>query len=144
MQLTQFTDLGLRTVMRLAVLDAEETMSTQDVSAQLAVSYNHTTKVVTRLAELGVVAARRGRGGGVRLSATGRSASVGWIARELEGPGEVAQCEGPTPCPLRQACRLRGALREAQEAFFTVLDRFTVEDLARTPTGPVLLALGTR
>lgn len=144
MQLTQFTDLGLRTVMRLAVLDAEETMSTQDVAAQLAVSYNHTTKVVTRLAELGVVAARRGRGGGVRLSATGRSASVGWIARELEGPGEVAQCEGPTPCPLRQACRLRGALREAQEAFFTVLDRFTVEDLARTPTGPVLLALGTR
>ena len=144
MQLTQFTDLGLRAVMRLAVLDAEETMSTQDVSAQLAVSYNHTTKVVTRLAELGVVAARRGRGGGVRLSATGRSASVGWIARELEGPGEVAQCEGPTPCPLRQACRLRGALREAQEAFFTVLDRFTVEDLARTPTGPVLLALGTR
>ncbi|MFJ4230659.1 Rrf2 family transcriptional regulator [Cellulosimicrobium cellulans] len=144
MQLTQFTDLGLRTVMRLAVLDAEETMSTQDVSAQLAVSYNHTTKVVTRLAELGVVAARRGRGGGVRLSATGRSASVGWIARELEGPGEVAQCEGPAPCPLRQACRLRGALREAQEAFFTVLDRFTVEDLARTPTGPVLLALGTR
>ncbi len=144
MQLTQFTDLGLRTVMRLAVLDPEETMSTQDVAAQLAVSYNHTTKVVTRLAELGVVAARRGRGGGVRLSATGRSASVGWIARELEGPGEVAQCEGPTPCPLRQACRLRGALREAQEAFFTVLDRFTVEDLARTPTGPVLLALGTR
>jgi len=143
-QLTQFTDLGLRTVMRLAVLDPEETMSTQDVAAQLAVSYNHTTKVVTRLAELGVVAARRGRGGGVRLSATGRSASVGWIARELEGPGEVAQCEGPTPCPLRQACRLRGALREAQEAFFTVLDRFTVEDLARTPTGPVLLALGTR
>ncbi|MEU4180747.1 transcriptional regulator, partial [Streptomyces sp. NPDC026589] len=29
---------------------------------------------------------------------------------ELEGPEEVVECEGDTPCPLRSACRLRGAL----------------------------------
>ena len=46
MQLTQFTDLGLRVVMRLAVLDADASPSTRDVAQQLNVSYSHATKVV--------------------------------------------------------------------------------------------------
>ena len=51
MQLTQFTDLGLRAVMRLAVADGERP-SSRAIAEQLAVSYTHMTKVVTRLAEL--------------------------------------------------------------------------------------------
>ena len=48
------------------------------------------------------------------------------------------------PCPLRAACRLRGALRQAQEAFFAVLDPLSIEDLVASPTGPVLLGLSVR
>jgi Rrf2 family nitric oxide-sensitive transcriptional repressor len=36
---------------------------------------------------------------------------------------------------------LRSALRRAQDAFFDSLDALTIEDLTRTPTGTVLLAL---
>lgn len=141
MQLTQFTDLGLRIVMRLSVVDPDETASTQQVAEQMAVSYTHATKVVTRLAELGVVHARRGRSGGLTLTDAGRTVSVGWLVRRLEGTGEVVTCEGPTPCPLRTACRLRHLLRDAQEAFFRSLDDHTVASLAEPPTGPVLLTL---
>lgn len=140
MQLTQFTDLGLRAVMRLAVADGERP-SSRAIAEQLAVSYTHMTKVVTRLAELGIVDARRGRGGGLAITELGRTASVGWLVRRLEGDDEVVQCDGANPCPLRSNCRLRDALRRAQNAFYTALDDITIAELAAPPTRNVLLAL---
>lgn len=59
MQLTQFTDLGLRVVMHLAATAADGLPSTKLVAEQLNLSYAHTTKVVARLSELGVVTTRR-------------------------------------------------------------------------------------
>ncbi|MBM4637337.1 transcriptional regulator [Rhodococcus hoagii] len=136
MQLTQFTDLGLRIVMRLATDPAGSGgPSTRAVAEQLAVSYTHATKVVARLSELGVVTTRRGRGGGLAITDLGRTASVGWLTRQLEGDGEVVTCEGDKPCPLSRGCRLRSSLRVAQDAFYTALDAMTVRDLAApTPT----------
>jgi Rrf2 family nitric oxide-sensitive transcriptional repressor len=141
MQLTQFTDLGLRVVMRLAVAAPGERPGSRTVAEEMSVSYTHTAKVISRLGELGVVDARRGRGGGLTLTELGRTASVGWLVRRLEGEGEVVDCEGAQPCPLRSACLLRQALREAREAFFSALDSLTIDDLTRTPTRTVLLAL---
>ncbi|MEU2316183.1 RrF2 family transcriptional regulator [Streptomyces albidoflavus] len=142
MRLTRFTDLALRVLMRLAVEDPKATgdlPTTREVAAGMRVPYTHTAKAVARLQHLGLVEARRGRGGGLTLTAAGRSASVGSLVRELEGTGDVVECEGAEPCPLRSACRLRGALRQAQEAFFAALDPLTVGGLAASPTGPVLL-----
>lgn len=145
MQLTKFTDLGLRVLMRLAVPDTGSTaLTTHEVARQVEVSYAHTTKVVTRLQELGVVETRRGRGGGLTITTRGREVSIGWLARKLEGSDEVIDCDGTTPCPLRDACRLRSLLRDAQEAFFTVLDPYTVADLTHPPTAGVLLTLSAR
>ncbi|MGX1504595.1 UNVERIFIED_CONTAM: Rrf2 family nitric oxide-sensitive transcriptional repressor [Streptomyces graminofaciens] len=86
--------------------------------------------------------ARRQRG--LELTALGRRASVGWLVRELEGEGEVVACEGDAPCPLRGACRLRRALRDAQEAFHATLNPLTVADLVASPAGPVLVGLSGR
>lgn len=141
MRLTAFTDIALRIVMRLAVARAEEQPTTRAVAEALAVPYTHAAKAVARLSELGLVETRRGRGGGLRLTAAGHRASVGGIVRELEGAGDVVGCEDDPPCPLRAACRLRRALAEAQEAFFTALDPVTVDALVASPTGPVLLTL---
>ncbi|MCY4671964.1 MAG: Rrf2 family transcriptional regulator, partial [Rhodococcus sp.] len=100
MQLTQFTDLGLRVVMRLAVLDADASPSTRDVAQQLNVSYSHATKVVTRLGELGIVTTRRGRGGGLSITELGRTATIGWLARRLERSGGGVGRQGGQPGPL--------------------------------------------
>lgn len=144
MRLTKFTDLALRAVMRLAVTGPNESPTTREVADSMAVPYAHMAKVVTRLQHLGVIEARRGRGGGLALTALGRQSSVGWLTRTLEGDDEVVACEGDPPCPLRTACRLRGVLRQAQEAFYRTLDPLTVADLVESPTGPVLLTLSTR
>lgn len=141
MRLTAFTDVSLRLVMRLAVSGSEELLTTRAAAQMLSVPYTHMAKAVARLAELGVVETRRGRGGGLRLTEEGRRTSVGAIVRELEGSGDLASCEDDPPCPLRAACRLRGALREAQEAFYSSLDRVTVESLTAGPARSVLVSL---
>lgn len=143
MRLTKGTDLALRVAMRLAVLGEEEAPTTREVAGAVAVPYSHAAKVVTRLQRLGVVEARRGRGGGLSLTSTGRNCSLGWLVRELEGVGDVVGCEDDPPCPLRSACRLRSALREAQGAFYAALDPITIDDLVAEPTGPVLLRLSS-
>ncbi|MFI1178679.1 RrF2 family transcriptional regulator [Streptomyces sp. NPDC020799] len=147
MRLTKGTDIALRIAMRLAVTGdsaGAEAPTTREVAGAVGVPYTHAAKVVSRLQHLGVVEARRGRGGGLALTAAGRTASIGRLVRELEGAGDVVGCEDDPPCPLRAACRLRGALREAQEAFFAALDPITVEELTAPPTGPLLLSLVTR
>ncbi|MFJ2442720.1 MULTISPECIES: RrF2 family transcriptional regulator [unclassified Streptomyces] len=139
MRLTKSTDLALRVVMALAV--GEKSSTAREVAAAMAVPYSHLAKVVARLQHLGLVETRRGRGGGLEITPAGRSASVGRLVRELEGAGDVVDCEGATPCPLSAGCLLRGALRTAQEAFYASLDPLTVENLTRSPTGPLLIGL---
>ncbi|MGQ4490325.1 Rrf2 family transcriptional regulator [Streptomyces sp. 372A] len=143
MRLTRFTDVALRVLMRLAVVKHEDPPTTREVAATMQVPYSHAAKVVARLQHLGLIEARRGRGGGLTLTEAGRTASVGALARELEEPGDVVECEGSTPCPLRAACRLRGALREAQEAFYASLDPLTIAELTAAPTGPLLIGLSS-
>ncbi|MFF4584340.1 Rrf2 family transcriptional regulator [Streptomyces sp. NPDC001388] len=143
MRLLRSTDLALRFLMRLAVA-GETTPTTREVAASMEVPYTHAAKVVAELQHLGLLEARRGRGGGLSLTEKGRKASVGGLVRTFEGEGDVVECEGATPCPLNAACRLRGALRRAQEAFFASLDPIKIEDIVADPTGPVLLGISRR
>ena len=149
MHLMKSTDLALRLLMRLAVLppdtDPEELPTTREVAESMGAATTHMAKVVGRLQHLGLVQARRGRGGGLVLTAAGRAASVGAVVRTFEGSGDLAACvEGDEPCPINAACRLRGALRVAQEAFYTSLDQLTIEDVTAGPTGPLLLSISRR
>ncbi|MFF3391529.1 RrF2 family transcriptional regulator [Streptomyces sp. NPDC002669] len=143
MRLTKFTDVALRVLMRLAVAENEEPPTTREVAATMQVPYTHTAKVVAKLQHLGLIEARRGRGGGLSLTSAGRSASIGGLVRELEGPGDAVDCEGTTPCPLRAACRLRVALRQAEDAFYASLDPLTIGELVAAPTGPLLIGISS-
>jgi Rrf2 family nitric oxide-sensitive transcriptional repressor len=147
MRLLRSTDLALRVLMRLAVA-GESSPTTREVAADMDVPYTHAAKVVAELQHRGLLAARRGRGGGLSVTEAGRTASVGGVVRAFEGAeggSDVVDCEGggtgTPPCPLRSDCLLRGALRRAQEAFYASLDPLTVQDMIGSPTGPLLLGL---
>src|SRR6478736_4497322 len=95
MQLTRFTDLGLRAMMLLATGQArEQRVTTKTVAAAAGASENHVAKAVSRLTEMGLVNARRGRVGGLELTDAGREVSLGWLVRRLEGDREVVDCVG--------------------------------------------------
>lgn len=148
MRLLRSTDLALRVLMRLAVAGERadgDSPTTRGVADDMQVPYTHAAKVVAELQRMGLLEARRGRGGGLGLTEEGRTASVGAVVRAFEGGvGDVVDCEGSVPCPLVSGCRLRGALRQAQEAFYAALDPLTVADVVAAPTGPLLLGIAGR
>lgn len=140
MQLARFTDLGLRTMMLLAAGDAaDRRITTRSIAVGAEASEHHIAKAVARLVELGMVNARRGRVGGLSLTEAGRTVSVGWLVRRLEGDAEVVDCAGgASPCPLIAGCRLRRVLADAKEAFYRELDNHTLEDLTGGGVLPVV------
>ncbi|MFJ9366889.1 RrF2 family transcriptional regulator [Nocardia sp. NPDC101769] len=139
MQLSRFTDLGLRSLMRLAVSSgAEERVTVKLIARQVNASENYVAKAISRLAELGYVESQRGRTGGIFLTDAGRKTTIGTIVRQLECDSEVIECGGDNPCALANACRLRGVLATAQNAFYAELDRYVLSDLVDQRTVELL------
>ena len=145
MNISRHSDLALRTLMLLAVGDRDgERMTAGAIAGSVNAYPSHVAKIVSRLVDLEVIASRRGRGGGLRITDVGRNHSVGALLRILEGPREAVDCEGEQPCPLAGNCRLRRAFTEAREAFFATLDPLTVSDIVHSPTRQILLTLEPR
>lgn len=140
MHLTRFTDLGLRTMMLLAAGDAAgRRITTRTIAVGADASEHHIAKAVARLVDLGMVNSRRGRVGGLTLTDAGRTVSLGWLVRRLEGDAEVIDCDGGSnPCPLIAGCRLRRVLAEAKEAFYRELDKHTLDDVTGSGLLPVV------
>ncbi|MDO5029932.1 MAG: Rrf2 family transcriptional regulator [Corynebacterium sp.] len=127
MQLTLFSDLGLRVITLMAMGEPGRKYTAAEVAESLNASRAHVSKVVSRLVELGFLDAVKGRNGGIYLRDSAMDESVGKLLRILEN-NEVVDCVG-TNCPLLPACILRGKLADAQEAFFASLDPVLISDL---------------
>lgn len=141
MQLTRFTDLGLRVLMYLSIEARDGAPVTiPEIAARFDASRNHLVKVVHFLAQHGLVHTTRGKGGGLRLAQPPAEVSLGKVVRLLEPQHELVDCEQP-PCALRAACRLKGALNTAEAAFYAALDQVTLADIVAEPTGPALIKL---
>jgi Rrf2 family nitric oxide-sensitive transcriptional repressor len=50
----------------------------------------------------------------------------------MESNLDIIDCNEP-PCPIQPACRLKGILQEASQAFLNVLDQYTLADLLQSP-----------
>ena len=133
MRLTAFTDFGLRVLMHLA-RSPEGGATIAEIAHDVGASEHHLVKVVHVLGKMGVLSNTRGRGGGVRLAAPPASINIGRLVRATE-TASLVECFDPheNTCPLAGRCGLEHILHEAEDAFYGVLDRFTVEDLVRRP-----------
>ncbi len=131
MQLTTFTDFGLRALMRLAG-DPERSFTTDEIAREFGLSRNHLMKIVGNLAATGFVVTQRGSGGGFRLARSSESITIGEIVRALELRYPLVECfrsDGGT-CALTPRCRLKARLAAAREAFFAELDGTTLAECA--------------
>jgi Rrf2 family nitric oxide-sensitive transcriptional repressor len=131
MKLTAFTDYSLRVLMYLAAQpDGRATIA--QIAAAYGISENHLVKVVHFLGKRGWLANVRGKGGGLELARPAGRINVADVVRDTEGDGQVAECFGRDGgCAIASCCKLRGALGEAVAAFYAVLARYTLADVAR-------------
>jgi Rrf2 family nitric oxide-sensitive transcriptional repressor len=134
MRLSTFTDYSLRLLMYLAV-EPQRRATIAEVATAFGISQHHLTKVAHGLGRHGWLANVRGHGGGLALALAPRQIVVGAVVRHTENSVLPAACfaDADSACPIGTACRLRGVLDEALQAFYRVLDRYTLADLAADP-----------
>jgi len=129
MRLTTFTDYALRVLLFLATAP-EGRGRIADIASAYRISEHHLVKVVHHLGREGLLANTRGRGGGLRLARPASQINVGHVVRTAEEPSVLVECFAPGGnCAITGSCRLAGALQKAHDAFYEVLDGFTLEDL---------------
>jgi len=144
MRLTLHTDFALRVLIQVGVNDAKLT-TINEIAETFGISKQHLTKVVNSLGRKGYLDTVRGRNGGVRLMREPRHINIGQVVRDTEGELAVIGClERQGYCRIERACVLRGALRDASNAFLGVLDSYTLADLIKPHKALSLLLLDRR
>ncbi len=131
MRLTSFTDYSLRVLIYLGTQSKQKLSSIREISDMYRISNNHLTKVVYGLGKLGLVETIRGRNGGIRLAKKPEEINIGWVVRQTEEELDIVECfnDERNQCIISPACRLKGVLKAALEAYLKVLDQYTLADL---------------
>lgn len=141
MKLTTFTDYSLRVLIYLATA-ADRRVTIAQIANAFQISENHLVKVVHFLGQCGWLANARGKGGGLSLAKMPRNIGIGAVVRLTEGADQPAECFGKKvdDCAINRICRLRPVLAEAVDAFYGVLDAYTLADLIKNqkPLGKAL------
>jgi Rrf2 family nitric oxide-sensitive transcriptional repressor len=144
MRLTLHTDFALRVLIQVGVNNGKLT-TINEIAQTFGISKQHLTKVVNALGRKGYLDTVRGRNGGIQLMREARHINIGQVVRDTEGDLAVIGClERTGYCRIERACVLRGALRDASNAFLAVLDSYTLADLIKPHKALSLLLFDSR
>ena len=131
MRLTRQSSYAIRTLIYCAV-NQPELSRVADIARAHGMSELFLFKLIKPLVENGLLQTVRGRHGGIRLGRPAAEITLLDVVRLTEENFAMAECfeGGDVNCPLVDACDLNGALHEALDAFFGVLESYTIADLA--------------
>ncbi|MEE8731249.1 MAG: nitric oxide-sensing transcriptional repressor NsrR [Rahnella inusitata] len=129
MQLTSFTDYGLRALIYMASLPDDQMTNISQVTEVYGVSRNHMVKIINQLSRAGLVTAVRGKNGGIKLGKSAQTIRIGDVVRELE-PLSLVNCDSDF-CHITPACRLKHVLHTAVEHFLDELNQYTLADMVK-------------
>lgn len=135
MRLTRQTNYAIRIMMYCAANEGRLSRI-PEIAAAYSVSELFLFKILQPLVENRLVETVRGRNGGVRLARPAAELTLFDIVRVTEESFAMAECfeNDATDCPLVDSCALNAALREALNAFFGVLERYSIDDLVKART----------
>lgn len=129
MQLTRYTDFGIRTLMYLAVQPDRTTLfRISEITEVFDLSPNHVSKIVHHLGKLGYLETVRGKMGGFRLGKPANEINLGQLVRALENSLTPIDCSKPY-CRFSPACQLKGVLAQAVAAYLSVLEQYSLLDI---------------
>jgi Rrf2 family iron-responsive transcriptional regulator len=132
MRLTKQSSYAIRTLIYCAV-NEPNLSRVADIAKAYSISELFLFKLIKPLVEEGIIETVRGRHGGIRLGRPADKTTLLDVVRLTEESFALAECfedDGVVSCPLHVGCDLSSALSEALGAFFSVLDSYTIADLA--------------
>ena len=128
MRITRYTDYSLRVLIYVA-LKQDEISTIGEIADSYGISKNHLMKVLQALHNNGYLQAVRGKNGGIYLQGLPEHINIGQLVRTTEEDFSLVECFSGGDCQLTPACKLKGVFAKALEAFFQVLDTYTLADL---------------
>src|SRR4030042_7022016 len=132
MQITRSGEYGLRGLLFLAVQPPESITLISEISRKQHIPEPFLAKIFQRLSKAGLLRSIRGAKGGFCLGRPAREITMREIIEVLEGPIALNRCllqKGE--CDEEESCPLYGVWEEAQQRFLEVLNKTTMEDLAK-------------
>ena len=132
MQLTYHTDFSLRVLIFLSLQEKDSLVTIDDIASHFNILKNHLSKVVLHLAQHGYIKTVRGKNGGVCLAQAAEKMLLGNVIQSMENNTDIINCQKPH-CPLENKCELKDVLNEAQNSFFSTLNKYSIADITTKP-----------
>ena len=136
MQITRFTDYGLRTLMYVAAR-SENISSVKEIAEHYGISRNHLVKVVHRLSQLGYIETTKGKGGGLQIAQGTENLCLGDLIKQLEPNMNIVECfdAETNTCRITGSCQLKNYLFEATKNFIDTMNKYTLADAVQNKDG---------
>jgi Rrf2 family nitric oxide-sensitive transcriptional repressor len=143
LRITKRTNLAIRVLMFCGV-NQGRLVTKAEIAERCNTSENHLAQVINQLGHMGFLSTHRGRNGGITLAREMADINIGEVFRRLESAVPLTECfaDGENTCPLVPACRLRLAIADAAEAFYTQLEDVSLAGLV-CDNDPLASLLGT-
>lgn len=118
----------------------EDLVKAADISRRLDITPQNTFKIVHLLSRAGFIEAVRGRHGGVRLAKPATDIRIGHVVRAMESMAIEIEAEGSGKANAGKetSAGINLILDNALEAFISVLDQHTLQEMATGKKGAVL------
>jgi Rrf2 family nitric oxide-sensitive transcriptional repressor len=124
------TDYALRALMYLS-WRRDKKVTAEEVSDFYGISREHVVKIMRELARIGLIQARRGRGGGNVLARNPESITVAEVVVHFERSSKLLDCFAREDfCSIQPDCGLRQVFAVAVDRFIESLRSVTVADIA--------------
>jgi Rrf2 family protein len=132
---------GVKALLQLAREAGNQPVLIADLAERDGTSKKFLEAILLDLKRRGLVASRKGRGGGYRLQRAPEEITLGEVIRALNGPLALVPCVSRTAysacseCLDEDACGVRVAMKAVRDATAQILDHTTLADVNRQVRG---------
>lgn len=142
MQITRQADYAVRAITYLAQLEPGLRVSTAEVAREQHIPLTFLAKIISQLANSGLIHATRGARGGITLARPPAEVSLLEVVEAIDGPIALNVCVlDATTCPVSDGCAVREVWCDAQAE---LVNRLRHTTFGHSATAPVATAVASR
>ena len=135
MRFTKKSEYALKALIEIALNESGKVIRAQDIAQKEKMSVKFLEQVLLPLKHRGILATRRGVGGGYVLNRPPERVTLADIIRLVDGPLAPVSCVSETayiPCDRdEKLCAVKSVMAEVNIAIAGVLERTTLADLCK-------------
>ena len=133
LRISRKIDYGLRAMIYLASISAEQVVPFREIARQMLVPEDFLAKILKTLVDQGLVRSTRGPHGGYALARPAAEITFLEVIEAVEGPVALNVCLDDEGCGKSAACTMVSVWREGQEKMLEVYRAAKLADLAMKP-----------